>query len=127
MSTIERIKELGKQNGITINFISRSYLDAVEEKLVRYKESGDPQLDNSGKILYFLQHPETKTILAFIEEPLYPNDPWGTSPYHRIVYAFMSSTGKVLPDPECCGEIKAKTRAIGDRCSKEILRGFEPF
>ena len=129
MFVTERIKELSKQNGISVNFISRSYLNAIEKKFVMYRASGEPQEDKNGNTLYFLQHPETKTILAFTEEPLYsyPNDMWGNSPYHRIIYAFMSSAGKVLPDPECCGEIKAKTRAIGDRCSKEILQGFEPF
>jgi hypothetical protein len=108
MFIIERIRELSRQDGVTVNnFIRRSYLNNVEEKLVRYKESGEPQIDTSGKSLYFFQHPKTKTILAITEDVCYSDSSHG-----RIVYAFMTSTGKVLPDPECFGEIITRTEEI---------------
>ena len=45
----ERIKELNKQYGVTVNnLVRRGDLDEIEKKLKRYKESGESQKDHHG-------------------------------------------------------------------------------
>lgn len=117
----ERVRELRRVRGVNVNLLlGKSYLDSVEQGFKEYGETGMIPHSNNGNNLYFYQHPERKVVSAL--EYLDCIDEHVAS----FRYAFLTSDGIVLPDPECLGEISGREHAVY-QCLQMVLEGFSQW
>lgn len=90
----DRIKDLKKQKGISINnFLGRNHVDAVEKAFKKYTDLGIVPIDwcNRYGIIYFSKNSERGIILAFQYQE--------SVRLYGFRYAVLGSDSKVLSDP----------------------------
>lgn len=118
----DRIIKLREIKGVSVNnFIGGRYASEFEDALKRYREWGDVSSFSVEGYVNYCQQPSRGIILAVIYTE-------GMGRYvGSIEYAFLTSDGRVLPDPECCGRIDVRKPERLDECLRILYQGFVPM
>ena len=103
---IRRIKQI--PNTTVNHFLGMGYINSVQ---TQYQEGSEVGEGRNGGNLYFIRKP--KGMILAIE---YLEDFYGDG----ILYCFLGSDGKVLPDIEACGEIRCG-KSNSDFCRNLLL------
>ena len=77
--------------------------------------------EQTRELIWFSQDTQTKYVLA----TSYTKNKSGYK-VTALRYAFLTSDGHVLPEPEFCGQINGPESVL-DKCLETLRNGFMPF
>ena len=108
---VDRVRESKETSAVNVrNIIGRGILTEIEQGVRMYLGLDSTAYDGEPLILF--QHPERKMFLAILRD----GD-------EELIYAFLGSDGRALPDIECYGEVAGKQEAVQE-FSSMLSRGF---
>lgn len=121
------IEKIHTAKGVKINhMLGRQYVQQVESAFVECRGGHVPYTVGD---IYFFQNGSSVLGVSFArsenKNPRKHSGDW-VSPQRRYRYAVLTNDGKVLPDPEYCGEISGGEDNLREFLSR-LLTDYTPL